>query len=222
MLRPRKRISRREIKEDALVTAYFRVQKFLQTHSKKLNVVFAGVVLIVVVGLFMARSKKKAESIAAGKLGIVEQFYYASQYNRAIDELKQIVDTYSGTRAAGTAAFFLANSYFATADYENAEKYYEIYLDDYSDSKSFSASSLSGMAACLEYQGQYSEAARLYEKAGNKFHDSYTAPFYLNDAGRCYVIAGDKEKGREMYRAIMEQYSESSLTQEVAVLLETL
>jgi len=222
MLRPRKRITKREIKEDALVTAYFRVQKFIRKYNRQLNIGFVIVVLIGVVSVLMVRSKKKAELAASGKLGIAEQFYYAPDYGRAIDELIQIVNTYSGTNAAGKAAFFLANVYFATEDYGNAERYYRMYLDDYSNSTLFSASSLAGIAACLESQNRYAEAARLYEKAGGKYPDFFEAPFFLKDAGRCYGMAGNREKSKEMYQYIIERYPESSLRHEVAFLSESL
>ena len=150
MLRPRKRITKREIKEDTLVTVYVRVQRFIQHHSKQFNIGIFVLLAVAIIGVFMIRSKKKAEVVAAGKLGIAEQFYYASNYPRAIDELTKIADTYSGTNAAGTAVFFVANSYFATGDYNNAEKYYKIYLKDYSNSKLFTVSSLAGIAACLD------------------------------------------------------------------------
>ncbi|MFX0211505.1 MAG: tol-pal system YbgF family protein [Candidatus Hodarchaeota archaeon] len=222
MLRPRKRISKREIKEDALVTAYFRVQKFIQRHTKQLNIGVTVVIIVIIAGVFIFRSKKKAELVAAGKLGIAEQFYYAAEYTKAIEDLTQIVNTYSGTKSAGTAAFLLANSYFQTGDYNNAQKYYEIYIDDYSDNELFSPSSLAGIAACLESNGQYGEAARLYEKAGKKYPDSFGAPMYLKDAGKCYVLAGDKNKGKEIYHYIIERYPQSSIRQEVSFLSEYL
>ena len=222
MLHPRKRITRREIKEDALVTAYVKVQKFFRKHKRQLNIGVTIVVIVGIIGVFMVRSKKRAELTAAGRLGIAEQFYYASDYPRAIDELSQIVNMFSGTRAAGRAAFFLANSYFTSVDYANAEKYFRLYVDDYSRDDLFSASSLAGIAACLESEDQYAGAARMYEKAGDEFADSFDAPFYFQQSGRCYVLAGDIRKGKELYRRIIDIYPNSSIRQEVEFLFETL
>jgi len=222
MLRPRKRITKREIKEDALVTAYFRAQKFIRKYSKQLNIGLIVVVIVGIVGILMIRSKKRAEWAAAGKLGIAEQFYYASDYPRAIDELTQIVNTYLGTDAAGNATFFLANVHLATKDYSNAERYYKIYLDDYSETTSFSAASLAGIAACMESQNRFAEAARLYEKAGKEYPDFFEAPFFLKDAGRCYQLAGNNQKGKEVYEYILEKYPKTSLGQEIAFLSESL
>jgi len=222
MLRPRKRITKREIKEDTLVTVYVRVQRFIQNYSKQFNIGIFAIVAIAVIGIFMIRSKKKAELVAAGKLGIAEQFYYASNYARTIDELVKIADTYSGTNAAGSAVFFVANSYFATGDYDSAEKYYKIYLKDYSKSKLFTASSLAGVAACLDSKKRYDDAAKLYENAGEKYRDLFVAPFYLKDAGRCYTLSGNKEKAKEVYKYILKKYPKFTMRQQINFLLNSL
>ena len=222
MLRPRKKLSRREIKEDPLVTTYVRIQKFIQRHSKQLNVVGLILVAAIVITVFMGRSKRSAESAAAGRLGIAEMYYYIQDYTRAIGELSDIVDTYSGTKSAGTAAFLTANAYYSTGDYANAERYYQSYLDDYNHNKMFSASSLAGVAACRESQGLFLEAAQLYERAGTKYADSFRSPFHLKDAGRCYVLAGEIAKGKAVYKTIIDKYADSSIKQEVEFLFESL
>ncbi|MFH1943779.1 MAG: tetratricopeptide repeat protein [bacterium] len=222
MLRPRRRITRREIKEDALVTFYVKVQKFFQKHTRQLNIGMIVALVVVVVSFMMIRSKKSAENTADARMGVAEQFYYATDYTRAIQELDQIVNLYAGTNAAGRAVFFIANSYFAIGDIPNAEKYFRMYLDDYSKDALFIVSSMAGIAACLEYQDQFLQAAQMYEKAWNRQPDSFDAPFHLKDAGRCYIAAGSKEKGKEMYRLILDKYPESSINQDVSFLISTL
>ena len=218
MLRPRKKISKREIKEDALVTFYFRVQKFIRNYKKQVNIGLVVIVTVSVVGVLMVRSKKKAELTAAGRLGMAEQFYFAANYQKAIEELTPLVETYSGTKAAGTAVFYVANAYFALRDYPQAEKYYQIYVDDYSQNALISASSLAGIAACWESQQEYEKAAGQYEKAWRKYPDVFTAPYNLKDAGRCYALAGNREKAKQMYEHAMERYAESAVIQEVEFL----
>lgn len=218
MLRPRKKLSKREIKEDPLVTAYVRIQKFFQRNSRYLNIGGLVILAVIVIGVLMARSKKSAESAAAGKLGVAEVYLAVEEYSAAIGELSNIVDTYPGTKSTGRAVFFLANAYFKTEDYTNAELNFQMYIDDYADDAMITASSLAGVAACREYQGQFVEAARLYEKAVRNYADTFMAPFYLKDAGRCYVQAGENEKGKEMYRMIVEKYPESRLKQEAEFL----
>ena len=222
MLQPRKHITKREIKEDALVTAYFRVRKFIQKYSRHLNIGLLAVLIIVVVAVFMFRSKRNAEFTATERLGVAEQSYDASNYLTLVDELTQIVNAYPGTRAAGEASFYIGNTYFMIEDYVNAQKYYQLYMDDYSDNDLFSVSAMAGVATCYEVQNRFIEAAQLYEKAGKRYSRLFHAPFYLKDAARCYGLAGESEKAKMTYRMIIDQYPESSIKQEVEFLLESL
>jgi tetratricopeptide (TPR) repeat protein len=222
MLKPRKRITKREIKEDPLVTYYFKVRKFFQTYSKQVNIGLTVVAGLVIISVLMVRSKRNAEFAAAGKLGVAVNYYFSNMYERSIDELTPIIQTYSGTKAAGNATFYLANVYFVLHDFENAKKYYEIYRKKYNDKSSFTSSSLAGIAACLESQEKFLEAAQYYEQAAKTNDVSYQAPFYLKDACRCFALGGNVEKGREICLLIIDKYPESNLVSDAKIYLEFL
>ncbi len=222
MLRPRKRITRREIKEDALVTTYVKIRKYVQKHSRYLTIGLLSIPVIIVVAMMMMKSKRDAESTAAARLGVAMQSYNLSDYSTSIDELTQIADTYPGTEAAGEAVFYLGNGYFTMEDYAQAEVYYQRYIDDYADNDLFSISSMGGIAACYESQGRFFEAAVQYEKTANRYSDLFNAPFYLKDAARCYQLAEDVEKAKMAYQTIVDRYPESSIEEEVEFILESL
>ena len=222
MLRPRKKVTKHEIQEDALVTFYLKAQKFFRVHSQKVYIAIGAVAVLAVVAVFMARSKKDAEFRAADRLGIAEQFYYAQDFQRAIPEMQQIIDTFPGTRSAGTATFLLANAYFSTGNVDQAKNHFQSYLDRYKHFEVFTASSYAGIAACLDIQGHYREAAASFEKAAKAFPKSFLAPFHLKDAARCFTIAGDIAKAREIYSKITTDYRNSSIAQDASFYLESL
>ena len=222
MLRPRKHITRREIKEDTLVTVYFKVRKFIQKHSRYLNIGLLAIPVIVIVAVLMVRSKRNAEFNAAEQLSVAEQSYQTADYSTSIDALAQIINGYPGTRAAGEAAFYLGNVYFLTEDYNQAEKYYQLYINDYTDHDLYSVSSMAGIAACYENQGRFIDAALQYEKAANRYDDLFYVPFYLKDTARCYALAGENEKAKRVYQTVLDQYPESNLQEEIEFILQTL
>ncbi len=222
MLRPRKKLTRREIKEDTLVTAYVKTQKFYQSYSKQINIFITVLVVILAVIVIMAVSKRRAESTAIESLGMAEHLYFSQKYPTAIEELKKIVDLYSGTKAAGRATFLLANVYFNLGNFNSAEKYFWKYINEYSDFKIFTASSWAGIAACVESKGKFLDAAEYYRKAALKFPDVFNAPDYLENAGRCYEMAGDVEKAKEVYNYLIEKYPSSDIKGSVEFILKSL
>lgn len=222
MLRPRKKLTRREIKEDSLVTAYVRGQKFIQNHSRIVNFGLIGLVIVLFLVILITRSKRQAEIRALDQLAMAEQVMYSQQNQLPIDEFLQVMELYPGTQAAGKACFMLATTYYNNEDYIDAQKYFEKYLDDYKNEKFYTISSIAGIANCYDNLEEYVEAAALYEKAAKKDQNEYFSPVYYRDAGRCYVLANQIEKGREMYQTIINKFPDVDFIREVKLHLEML
>ncbi len=222
MLRPHKKLRKKEIKQDALVTFYFRVQKWYTQYHRQAKIGLGIVIALCVIAVLMTRSKKEAESKAAGKIGIAETYYLMGDYARVIQEMEPIVKTYSGTRSAGIAAYYLANAYYAQNRYAEAEKYFRMVVDRYAKIPLFSASSLAGLEEIAERKGDFASAAKLYEKAGRKYATLLTAPFYLKEAIRCYQRVQNVDKARLLAEELIKKFPENPEMQEIQWLRETL
>lgn len=222
MLKARKRLSKRQIKEDPLVTKYYQVRQFFRDHQKEVNVVLGIAVVVIVIGILMIRSKKNAEIEANAKLGIAESYYHANDDNNSLSDLESISETYPGTFSAGIAVYFLANSYYEKNDYTNAKKYFEIYLDDYSNSDVFISSSLAGVAACLEEEDEFNKAAEFYYNAVKKFPHLYTSPYLLMNAIRCFRMANEIQKSKELCNYLIKKYPNSEAKTDADYLLKIL
>jgi len=222
MLKPRKRLTKREIKEDPLVTKYVQVKQFWLHHQKEFNIIIGVIAVVVIVGFLMIKSKKSAEIKASSKLAIPETFYHLRDYERSIPELETIVEQYPGTHSAGMAVFFLANVHYDQKEYEKANDYYDIYLDDYSDDDIFISSSLAGKAACMENIEDYKQAAELYFKAAKKFPDLFTSPYNVMNAVRCYKFAGLKDKAKELSKYVINKYPDTPIEQKAEYFVKVL
>jgi len=222
MLRPRKRLTRKQIKEDKLVIYTAKATHFLRERSKIITGGVLALVAIVVIAALMIKSKQEAEIQASGELarGVLE--YQRENYEAAIEILEAIEQNFPGTPSAGRAVFFLANAYYFKGDYLNAQKYYQKYLDDYGDDDLTASSAMAGVAACLENQGQLEEAARWYERSAKKFSKSFLAPQNLIASARCYLRIGNKEKARELLERLLEKYPKSTVQREAQLLLATI
>jgi tetratricopeptide (TPR) repeat protein len=222
MLRPTKKIHRKEIKEDALVTQYVRIRRLYDRYSRSINIGLIVLLAFAVIGVLMARSKRGAEIKSQEMLGLAEQAYYMNDYPRVIRDMEPIIKNYPGTRAAGTAAFYTANAYFNQNNIVEAEKFYRIVVDHYRQNPLFSASSLAGLATIDESRKQTAKAAQLYEKAGNQYSELYAAPFYLKEAARCYLASGDKTSALKLLNTIQKEHPESAVSEEVQWLKESI
>ncbi|MGH7597583.1 MAG: tetratricopeptide repeat protein [bacterium] len=219
MLTPKKKLTRREMKQDKLVTAWFKLTDYLSEHSRELAMAVGGVVLVI--GLFFLFNWMKTRD----EVNVSEKFvqarveYNKQNYTAAIPLLEQLVNEYSGTKSAGIATIYLANAYMHTKDYANAEKFYKKYLDDFDDDPILSISAAYGLAATHEERGDYAKAAMLYEQAGNKHDESYRAPELLISAARCFKLAGQNEGAHRALQQLLDKYPKSALAEEAKLLM---
>ncbi len=220
MLKPKKKISKKEIKEDRLVTSYFEATTWYQNNKKVVNGVLTGIVVVAIVVFAYINNVSSNNQKATAELGKVLSYYDQGRYDVAIAGnlqenvrgLQAIVDDYGSTKAGEFACFYLANAYFSEGEYEKALKYY---LDvDVSD-ELISLSALSGAAACYEAQGNYEKAASTFEKAAFKSAKDVNVPDNLFRAARNYLAAGDKEKAVELFKKLKKDHQTAAIARDV-------
>jgi len=219
MLRPKKKISKRELKEDSLVTAYVKVTSFYDRNKKNISIGIVTVVVIAAVVFGYLKNRGDDNQKAFVQLGRVFETYDAGDFQLAIDGapeknipgLKSIVDNYGSTKGGELARFYLANAYFQLSKYDEALKEFE----DFSPpDESLACSRLSGIAGSYEGLGRHREAAEYFERAATQDSKDINAAENLNNAARNYGEAGDKAKAIEVYKRLKKNYPTTNFARE--------
>ena len=220
MLKPKKKISKREIKEDRLVTSYFEATTWYQANKKIVNGVLTGLVVLAIVIVAYFNNVSSNNLKATTELGKVLMYYDQGKYDLAINGnlqdnvrgLQSIVDDYGSTKAGKLACFYLANSYFAQGDYDKALKYF----DDVNVSDDLvTASAIAGVGACYETKGDHAKAAASYEKAAFRSSKDVNAPENMFHAAQNYLLAGNKEKAAELFKKVKKEYPNSGVARDI-------
>ncbi len=222
MLQPKKKLKRKQIKEDKLMTNINNAINFFNENSKIITMALLGVVIVVVIGFFVIKSKRDANIAASGRLIMAIDQFHANNYDQAIPQLLDITQRFDGTENAGYACFYLANAYYAKGNYTEAKKYFNTYIDDYGDNKLFESAALAGIAACYAQEGNKEQAASYYQQAAKKNPELYTAADYLFSAAQNYVELNQKETAKQLLQKIVDDYSKSEKTNEAKLLLAQL
>jgi TolA-binding protein len=221
MLKPRKRITRKKLKEDKLVTFYFEATAWFEKNANYILGAIALIVLLLAGSYFYLKSTAGSEKTASVDLARATRAYESGDYQNAISLLSTTVDNYGGTVSGKIGRFYLANSFFQTKDYENAEKNFKKFYSNFSGDDYFKAAALGGIAACLEQKQKPDEAAQQYEKAYEKYPKSIMAPHFLIRAGRCYALAGNSAKAAQLYDKVLKEFPQAQEKDE-AILLKAM
>jgi len=212
MLRPKKKISKKEIKEDRLITWYAEVTGLYEKYKKNIHIGIGAVAIIVLAIVVYVKNQADNETIAAAQFAKVFTLFDAGSYREAVDGipernvpgLKAIVENYGSTPSGEIARFYLANSLYNLGRYDEALEMFE----DFSPADDLLAiSRYGGIAQCHEVRKEYGEAAKAYEMAASKNPNDLSVAENLHHAARNYALAGDKQKALDLYRRLKKAHS---------------
>jgi TolA-binding protein len=197
------KLTKRQIKEDPLVTAAFRGKEFWDEHGRTILIVVGALILAAVLGAIMIRTRHQAEERASGSLFRAEMAVMQGDYGSATQALKELVDNSPGTRAARRAMLLLGDSYAALANPREAATWYRKALDRAGSDATMRKASRLGLAAALEDNTQFAEAAGSYEQLAKEAGSDNERGRALLAQARCLLAAGQGKKADEVLRAIL-------------------
>jgi len=211
MLKAQKKISKRELKEDALITSMAKLTTFYEENKRNIGMIVGAVVVVVVGLLIYTKNKTENNEKATAELGKVYPYYDSNQFQTAIDGatergivgLKSIVENYGNTKAGNLARFYLANAYLQLNKYDEALRQFE---DFDPPEQLLTISRFTGIAACYEAKGEYAKAAENYEKAALAYPKDVDAAANLSHAADNYALAGNKDRALELYKKLKKEY----------------
>jgi len=198
---------------------YSKSEEFIEKNKKMLSIVILSV--IVVVGGYFGYKKliiAPMELEAQSDMFMAEKYFEQDSLQKAIngDGLNygfvDIVDEYSGTKAANLAHYYLGICYRNTGEYEYA-------IDEL---KSFSSSDVMISTVALGAIGDsymelndIDQAINYYEKAVAKGDNNLTSPIYLFKAGLAYEDKQDFANAETQYKALKTNYPDSREAQTI-------
>ena len=201
-----KRLSRREMKEDALVTLAFRAVDFVKKHRSKVILAVALVVVAIAGTAYVSSSRKGAENEACQQLlaGMLQQ--RANNHLGAAAAYEDVVSRHSGTKSGKTALLYLGHARYELGQYDQASEAYQRYLGREKGDKLTVAQAKRGLAACKENTGKFEEAADLYQQVARTLDKDDAIPEDLMFAARSLKLAGKPDKAVELLQEIVDSY----------------
>lgn len=189
-------------------------------HDRRLRygiIAAAGIILVVAAYGIWRSMQQEREEEASLALSRVMPYLEAQQYDQALNGdqkktvrgepvqgLLAIADTYSGTAAGKTAAFYAGQIFYDQKRYDEAERYFE--QAEASDARLVSIGAKAGIAACKEQRRQFQEAATLYERIADEAEVIGAKDKYTLFAAQCYEKSGNAQQAIRLYKALLAEF----------------
>ena len=220
MLTKKKKFSKKEIKEDKLVTFLYKTQNIYDEYRTQIIAAAIIVAAVAIIGYWYINQQNTANEKAGIQLAKVMKIFDSGSYLEAIEGrqgtdivgLKRIVEEYGSTDNGETAKIYLANAYAYLGNNEEAIKYYK----DYSGGIDlYEAAALAGQAGYYASNNEYKKAADLYLQAANVTELNAQNADYLLSAAINYINAGENEEAEVLLQKIKKDYRTSAANREV-------
>lgn len=217
------RISKHRLKHDEFAEDMLRTVNFLKRYSTEVLAVVVGILVVSVGLVFISQNRAKSEQQASQMLNSAHGALLSGSPTQAQEGYREISNRYGSTAAGQEARLYLANLNFQQRNYQEAQKLYRDCLKSRPKNPILLHAALTGLAACLEQQGDYAGAGNQYlETAKRLSSEEYLASSALMEAGRCFSEAGITEKARQAYQKVIDDYSANPITPEAKAALQML
>ncbi|TRZ43592.1 tetratricopeptide repeat protein [Robertkochia solimangrovi] len=181
-----------------------------------------GIIVLVVLGYlgFEQFIQKPKEAEASNEMFFAQQYFNEavnstqkdSLYGLALNGadgkygLLDIIDNYSGTKAANLAQYSSGMAYLNLQKYDEAIKHLQEFK---SDDPILGALAKGGIGDAFVQLTQDGEALSYYEKAFEHSDNGFTAPKFLFKAGTLAMQMGDKAKAVKYFNRIKSDFPNS-------------
>lgn len=128
MLKPKKKITRKEIKKDPLLETIYEAQQWVKDHRKLLSQIGTGLVILIVALFFLNNQRTKTHDTTATELGQAIVALQNNDSENAKYMLQLLVDEHGRTRDGIRAQYLLGKLYYDEGDLETAVPYIENYI----------------------------------------------------------------------------------------------
>ena len=198
-----KKITKRQMKEDPLVTAAGQAMDQWGRHGSRILIV-AGIAALAGILIFlMAQARAKAEVKASGELYRATLVVNQGDYTSAAQMLKEIVDNEPRTDAARDAMLYLGDAMMGQKKASEAAPWYRKYIEKAGGDREKKRIGNFALGTALEDTGEFRQAADAYGESAKQSATVNERGRAMLSQARCMLRAGQTAQASDLYKAIV-------------------
>lgn len=212
----KKRISKKELKEDAFVSAAFEASHYIQENKAKLILYAVSFLAVVTIGWLFVSYRIEQKEQAALSMFQAQARYTNGQYAMAATDFENIADDYSGTSQGRKALFFAGDAHFREGNYDRALEYFQRASDELPSDDPLLVNSLVGLAATHEQLGDPDQAIEAYRRAEQTAEYDFQTIEIMTSLARVLDDTGRSDEAIRVLEDILQRFPDSPRKGEIA------
>ncbi len=210
MARAQRKMTKKDLREDPLMTKIAEAQSWYELHGTKLIIAIAVIAIAFIGYTVTTNMKVSANEEALVSLSRARQLMSEDRMDEATSLIEENIDRFKGTQGAAESMYSLAEYKLQEGLSEEALVLYQTFEKKYNREFLLAEAALSGQGAALENLERYAEAAAVYQKLAKKDSFGHLVPVATYNAGRCWKLDGNLDEARKAWDLFVADYSNSS------------
>tara|TARA_Y100001970_G_scaffold138646_1_gene170579 strand:- start:5768 stop:6433 length:666 start_codon:yes stop_codon:yes gene_type:complete len=167
MLKPKKKITRKEIKRDPFLETVDKLENSFEQNKKTLM----NIVLFLIAGgfiiSFLLKKQEQKNTDSNSALGMAMVAFENKDYENAKFQFESIISEFDGTVAFSTANFYLGRIYFENNEFIKSEASLSMYMNSI-DSQIFLMGAIKMLAHISLQNNQYDKAIKFLDSGSKR------------------------------------------------------
>ena len=200
MLKPKKKITKREIRHDPLLETLYFLQKYFGQHKRR--IILPTIFLLIIIVTLLIVSRRNATEQAESNIMLARAVSYIdSNPNEALEEFENLLMTFPESEASKETHFHMGRIYLDLDSTNTAKVHFDTYLEIAPEGL-FSPSAMSQLANIALYNDDPSLAGELFENAGEKSSANYIKAMNKLNAVEAFITASEIDRAEEILKSI--------------------
>ena len=167
MLKPKRKITRKEIKRDPFLETIETLENSFDKNKKTFLNVALGLIVAVIFINFLLKKQDQKNIDSNSSLGTAMVAFNNKDYESAKFQFETILNEFDGTIASNVANFFMGRIYFENNDFEKSASYLDTYMSA-GKPKILKIGALKMSTHIAMQKDQYDKALNLLDNASRK------------------------------------------------------
>ena len=192
MLKPKRKITRKEIKKDPFLEGIFSLKQHLENKKQQYLKIGGAVIAVILIVFFINRNSVTNQDEADYGVGIGMVYLNKGDHQNAIMQFQQIVDEYSNTEAGYNDTFYIGKIHFDRGNYDLALPHFERFISG-SNNDFILSSAYELLSAIYESMDKLNEAISYQKKSINISISKLGSEFSKLRLAKLYILNKNKE-----------------------------
>ena len=207
MLKPKKKITRKEIARDPFLETIFSAREHLKQNQRRYTQISLGILAVVILSILYLNSAQAKKSDSVSALGKAMVYIDLGDHENTLLHLQGVVDEYEGTPAGIQAHYYLGRIHFDQDEFSSAAPLFQVYIKK-GKNPILKSAAYEAMAHIQMTNGDLSQAVQYQEMAVKTSQSGERSAMAHLKLADLEIQIGDMDKAKSRVDKILNEWED--------------